>query len=325
MPEILLEVKGIKKYFPIKRMLPFESRRYVKAVDGVDMTIHSGETLGLVGESGCGKSTLGRVILNLLPATEGQVSFKGQAIEKFGQNQMRPWRREMQIIFQDPYAALNPRMSVYQSVKAALDAYRCGTEAEKRGKVESLRDYVGIGRQHMEKYPHELSGGQRQRVVIARALILNPSFIVCDEQVSALDVSVRSQVLNLMKKMQQDARLAYLFISHDLSVVRYLCDRVSVMYLGRIVESADKKGLFEHPGHPYTQALLSAIPMPDIHARIKRIVLNGDVPSPTDPPPGCPFHTRCPKAVDICAREIPQALEAEPGHLVWCHRAGETK
>jgi oligopeptide/dipeptide ABC transporter ATP-binding protein len=323
MADILLEVKGIKKHFPIKRSFPFETQRYVKAVDGVDLSMYAGETMGLVGESGCGKSTLGRVILNLLPATEGQVFFKGQALETLSQNHMRPWRRQMQIIFQDPYAALNPRMSVYQSVKAALDVYRLWMEAEKREKVESLLDYVGIGRQHMDKYPHELSGGQRQRVVIARALILNPSFIVCDEPVSALDVSVRSQVLNLMKKMQQDANLTYLFISHDLSVIRYLCDHVSVMYLGRIVESADKKNLFEHPVHPYTRALLSAIPMPDIHVRIKRIVLSGDVPSPADPPSGCSFHSRCPNAADICAREIPRALEVEPGHRVWCHMAGQ--
>jgi peptide/nickel transport system ATP-binding protein/oligopeptide transport system ATP-binding protein len=319
MADMLLDVKGIKKHFPIKRTLPFEKRRYVKAVDGVNLTINAGETMGLVGESGCGKSTLGRIILNLIPATEGHVFFKGQAIENLSQKRMRPWRRQMQIIFQDPYAALNPRMSIYQSVKAAMDVYGLWTEAEKKEKVESLLDYVGIGRQHMGNYPHELSGGQRQRVVIARALILDPSFIVCDEPVSALDVSVRSQVLNLMKKMQQDANLSYLFISHDLSVVRYLCDYVSVMYLGRIVESADKKTLFEHSVHPYTQALLSAIPVPDIHVKTKRIVLSGDVPSPADPPPGCPFHTRCPKVTDICLLEVPPVFEVEPCHKVWCH------
>ena len=278
MSEPLLEARNIKKYFPVKNASPFAPRRFVRAVDDVSFAIHPGETVGLVGESGCGKSTLGRVLLNLHPATEGSVYYKQKAIEQYSFRQMRPLRREMQIIFQDPYASLNPRMTIYQSIKAPLDVFHLGTENEKRDKVKMILDYVGIDAHQMERYPHELSGGQRQRVVIARAVILDPVFIVCDEPVSALDVSVRSQVLNLMKRLQQDSQLAYLFISHDLSVVRYLCNHVLVMYLGKIVESAPKAMLFENAMHPYTRALLSAIPVPDIHVKSKRIVLTGDVP-----------------------------------------------
>lgn len=323
MREILMEAVGVKKYFPVKRSMPFEPKRYVKAVDGVDITIHSNETVGLVGESGCGKSTLGRALINLAPATDGKILYRGKEIQNYKPSQMRPLHKELQLIFQDPYASLNPRMTIYEAVKAPLDVYHQGSEEEKKDRVRELLDYVGIGAQHMWKYPHELSGGQRQRVVIARAVILNPNFVVCDEPVSALDVSVRSQVLNLMKQLQQDVGLSYLFISHDLSVVRYLCSQILVMYLGRIVEEASKEELFEHPVHPYTKALLSAIPIPDIHVKTKRIILTGDVPSPLNPPAGCRFHTRCPYATEVCSKEAPACMEVAKGHKVYCHHAKE--
>lgn len=323
MSEILMEAVGVKKYFPVKRSMPFEPKRYVKAVDGVDITIHKNETVGLVGESGCGKSTLGRALINLVPATDGKVIYRGNEIQRYNFAQMRPLRRELQMVFQDPYASLNPRMTIYEAVKAPLEVYREGTEEEKFQKVKELLDYVGIGSQHMQKYPHELSGGQRQRVVIARAIILNPSFVVCDEPVSALDVSVRSQVLNLMKKLQEDTGLSYLFISHDLSVVRYLCSHILVMYLGKVVEEAPKAELFTHAVHPYTRALLSAIPIPDIHVKTKRIILTGDVPSPLNPPGGCRFHTRCPYATEVCSAENPPCVELTGGHKVFCHHAAD--
>ena len=321
MSEVILKAVGVKKYFPIKRGLPFGPRQYVKAVDGVNITVHKNETVGLVGESGCGKSTLGRALINLAPATDGQVIYQGNDIRAYNFSQMRPLRRELQMIFQDPYASLNPRMTICEAVKAPLDVYKLGSEQEKLKRVRELLDYVGIGAQHMQKYPHELSGGQRQRVVIARSIILKPSFVVCDEPVSALDVSVRSQVLNLMKRMQKDVGLSYLFISHDLSVVRYLCSHILVMYLGRVVEEASKTQLFEHPVHPYTRALLSAIPVPDIHVETKRIILTGDVPSPLNPPSGCHFHTRCSYATDLCSAQEPPCVEIEPGHKVYCHHA----
>lgn len=320
MADTLLTASGLKKYFPVKRGL-LEKPRFVKAVDDVDLTVHVGETVGLVGESGCGKSTLGRLLLHLERVTEGQITYRGQQIEKMSNKEMRPLRKEMQLIFQDPYASLNPRMTIYESVKAPLDTFFQLSEEEKRKQVESLLDYVGIGQQHMAKYPHELSGGQRQRVVIARAMISRPDFVVCDEPVSALDVSVRSQVLNLMKKLQKDRGLSYLFISHDLSVVRFLCDTIVVMYLGKVVECATKEELFANSIHPYTKALLSAIPIPDIHVKSNRIILHGDVPSPVDPPAGCRFHTRCPYATDLCRQKAPEMFSASPTHKVLCHFA----
>ena len=317
----LIKADGVKKYFTVKNSVFMEQRRYLKAVDGIDLRIHVGETLGLVGESGCGKSTLGRTILKLHSVTDGDLWFGDKHYSHYNAHSMRDLRKQMQMIFQDPYAALNPRMTIFESVKAPLDVFGLYDKAERRERVESLLQYVGLGREHIHRLPHEMSGGQRQRVVIARAMILNPSFIVCDEPVSALDVSVRAQVLNLMKRVQQENDLAYLFISHDLSVVRYLCNRIAVMYLGKIVEIAPKEELFDHPVHPYTKALLSAIPVPDVDARRERIVLSGDMPSPLHPPAGCRFHTRCAFALNSCAEREPVLTRLSDGHSVACHLA----
>ena len=319
--ELLLDVVDLKKYYPVNKTLIKEKRKYLKAVDGINLRIYKGETVGLVGESGCGKSTLGRTILKLHQLTDGAIWYKGNQIESYGFEDMRELRKDMQMIFQDPFASLNPRMTIFDAVKAPLDVFKIGTNEERTDKVKKLLNYVGLGENHIYKYPHEMSGGQRQRVVIARAVISNPEFIVCDEPVSALDVSVRSQVLNLMKDMQENMKLSYLFISHDLSVVRYLCDRIAVMYLGRIVEIASKKELFENPIHPYTKALISAIPIPDVKVKTKRIILKGDVPSPIDPPTGCRFHTRCPYATKECAEVMPELKDINSQHQVACIHA----
>ena len=295
----------------------------MKAVDGIDLIIYSGETFGLVGESGCGKSTLGRTILRLIEPTSGSVLYHGQPIEGRSKEEMRLLKRKMQIVFQDPYACLNPRMTVLDLVKAPLDVFKIGTEQERMDKVVSTLEYVGLGSQHLNRYPHEFSGGQRQRIGIARALILEPEFIMCDEPVSALDVSVRSQVLNLMRSIQREKGLTYLFISHDLSVVRHISDRIGVMYLGRLVEVADKDALYKEPLHPYTRALLSAIPIPDPDVKRERILLKGDVTSAFDPPAGCRFAGRCPYATEQCRREAPALRELRPGHQVACIRAEE--
>lgn len=321
--ETLLELRDVKKYYTIKNHLLASKRKYLKAVDGFTLNIHEGETVGLVGESGCGKSTLGRTILRLHSINGGEMKFQGKNIEKLNFSEMRPYRQQMQMIFQDPYASLNPRKTLIQSVIEPLDAFGIGTGKERMEKVKDMLKHVGIGKEHMEKYPHELSGGQRQRVVIARSVILDPKFIVCDEPVSALDVSVRSQVLNLMKDLQQEQNLSYLFISHDLSVVRYLCDYVVVMYLGKIVEMASKEELFDHRAHPYNKALLSAIPIPDVTKKVNRIVLEGDVPSPLNPPSGCVFHPRCRYCKDICKEQIPELQEVRDGHKVACHFAAD--
>lgn len=319
--ELLLDVVDLKKYYPVNKTIIKEKRKYLKAVDGINLRIYKGETVGLVGESGCGKSTLGRTILKLHQLTDGAIWYKGNQIESYGFEDMRELRKDMQMIFQDPFASLNPRMTIFDAVKAPLDVFKIGTDEERTDRVKKLLNYVGLGENHIYKYPHEMSGGQRQRVVIARAVISNPEFIVCDEPVSALDVSVRSQVLNLMKDMQENMQLSYLFISHDLSVVRYLCDRIAVMYLGRIVEIASKKELFENPIHPYTKALISAIPIPDVKVKTKRIILKGDVPSPIDPPTGCRFHTRCPYATKECAEVMPELKEINSQHQVACIHA----
>ncbi len=318
---ILLDTADLKKYYVVKNSIFRNKRKVLKAVDGIDLRVYEGETVGLVGESGCGKSTLGRTILKLHSVTDGVIWYKGNHIENFGFEDMRQMRQKMQMIFQDPFASLNPRMTIFQSVKASLDAFNIGTQAERKERVEELLDYVGLGKNQINKYPHEMSGGQRQRVVIARAMVVNPEFVVCDEPVSALDVSVRSQVLNLMKDMQQKNNLAYLFISHDLSVVRYLCDKIAVMYLGKIVELGSKEEIFEHPAHPYTKALLSAIPVPDINVKTKRIILKGDVPSPLNPPTGCRFHTRCPYATAECSQFEPKLTRLAKGHTVACFHA----
>lgn len=317
--QVLLETKDLRKYFSGKRGLFNLNPPVVKAVDDINLTIHKGETLGLVGESGCGKSTLGRTILKLIPMTSGQVIYNGEDIAAYDKKQMWEMRKRMQIIFQDPYSSLNPRMTVYDLVSAPLEVYGIGSAAERKEMVISILNDVGLDKQYLNRFPHEFSGGQRQRIGIARALILNPEFVVCDEAVSALDVSVRAQVLNLMKKMQQKRNLTYLFISHDLSVVRHVSDRVAVMYLGSVVEIADKQDLYGAPLHPYTRALLSAIPIPDANRKRNRIILEGDVPSAYNPPSGCKFHTRCPYATDRCREEVPALRDMDGGHSVACH------
>lgn len=318
--EILLETKDLRKYFSGKKGLFNMNPPVVKAVDDINLTIRKGETLGLVGESGCGKSTLGRTILDLIPKTSGQVFYKGEDIAAYDKKKMWEMRQKMQIIFQDPYSSLNPRMTVYDLVSAPLEVYNIGTAEERKEKVISILNDVGLDKQYLNRFPHEFSGGQRQRIGIARALILNPEFVVCDEAVSALDVSVRAQVLNLMKKMQEKRNLTYLFISHDLSVVRHVSDRIAVMYLGSVVEIAGKHELYDSPVHPYTKALLSAIPIPDANRKRNRIILEGDVPSAYNPPSGCKFHTRCPYATEKCRSEVPQLRSVGEDHMVACHR-----
>ena len=306
----LLEIRNVKKYYPVKKVRGGEDIA-VKAVDQVNLTVEQGEIIGLVGESGCGKSTLGKTILKLHSVTGGQILFHGEDITRYSEKQMRPLREKIQIIFQDPYAALNPKKKVLQSVMAPLDVTGRYSREEKLKKAAAIMEEVGLSEKTLEKFPHEMSGGQRQRVAIARALINDPELVICDEPVSALDVSVRSQVLNLLKDLQRERNLTYLFISHDLSVVEYLCDKVAVMYLGRIAEYADKRQLYGSPLHPYTRALLSAIPVPDIHAKKEEIILEGELPSPLDPPKGCLFSTRCPHAADRCRAEAPRLTELQ--------------
>jgi len=319
--EDLLIVQDLKKYFPIRGGLLQRTVAQVKAVDGVSFVVKKGETLGLVGESGCGKTTVGRTILRLTPATSGTVTFEGRDVFKLRGSQLKGLRRDMQIIFQDPYSSLDPRMPVGESVGEGLLVHGM-RDAKKRNEIviEMLRK-VGLEDYHARRYPHEFSGGQRQRIGIARALALRPKFIVCDEPVSALDVSIQSQVLNILKDLQAEFGLTYLFIAHNLSVVEHISDRVGVMYLGKLVELTDRETLFREPLHPYTKALLSAIPIPDPTVKRERIILQGDVPSPVNPPPGCRFHTRCPFAVDICKSIEPPLEELRPGHLVACHVA----
>ncbi len=319
--EPLLETRGLRKYFVGERSVFNRRPRVVRAVDGIDMCIAKGETLGLVGESGCGKSTLGRTILRLLPSTSGSILYRGEDITSLPRERMRLLKRKMQIVFQDPYGSLNPRMTVRELVRAPLDVFRIGSGSERDDKVVAMLERVGLGAHHLRRYPHEFSGGQRQRIGIARALILEPEFVVCDEPVSALDVSVRAQVLNLMGSLQKNLGLTYLFISHDLSVVRHISDRVAVMYLGSIVEITGKDELYRNPLHPYTIALLSAIPIPDTRVRRVRTRLTGDVPSAYDMPTGCTFHPRCPHATQRCRNEIPALRVVQDGHQVACHLA----
>lgn len=319
----LLEIRNLQKNFLVKKTFKRADRVYLKAVDGVDLTMEKGETVGLVGESGCGKSTLGRTILKLHSVSGGQIFYNGTEITNYSVDQMMPYRKKMQLIFQDPFASLNPRKTVFQSVKSPLDIAGELDREQKKQKVIQMLDVVGMGEKYLNKYPHEMSGGQRQRIVIARALINNPELVVCDEPVSALDVSVRSQVLNLIKDLQEQMNLAYLFISHDLSVVQYICDKVAVMYLGKIVEIADKQELFARPLHPYTKALLSAIPVPDIHRKKDEIILEGEVPSPLHPPKGCRFHARCPYATERCSQEMPQLQDVDGKRKVACLRYQE--
>lgn len=320
--EHLVEVKGLKKYYPGKKR-PFQARQYVKAVDDVSFYIDKGESFGVVGESGCGKSTLCKTLIRLTEPTAGEIYYDGTEIAKLEQEDLRLLRQRIQIIFQDPYASLNPRMTVRELIKAPLDIFSKASEEEKMEKVFYLMELVGLPREFMNKYPHEFSGGQRQRIMIARALILEPEFVCCDEPVSALDVSVRAQVLNLMKDLQARLSLTYLFISHDLSVVRYFCDRIAVMYLGRIVEIAEKDELYDNTLHPYTKCLISSIPIPDPEVERRAEVLEGDVPSPYNPPSGCHFHTRCKYADKCCSESYPELKEVRSGHFVACHFALE--
>ncbi|AZO95847.1 dipeptide ABC transporter ATP-binding protein [Iocasia frigidifontis] len=316
----LLEINNLKKYFPVKAGVFKKTVAYVKAVDDISFFIKKGETLGLVGESGCGKSTAGATILRLLEATAGEVIFDGRDILSLNKGKLREIRKEMQIIFQDPYASLNPRMTVADIVGEPLDIHNLvKNKQEKYERVSQLMNNVGLTVEQMKRYPHEFSGGQRQRIGIARALAVNPKLIIADEPVSALDVSVQAQVINILQDLQQEYGLTYLFIAHDLSVVKHISDRVAVMYLGKIVEMTDKDEIYLNPLHPYTQSLLSAIPIPDPSFKKERIILEGDVPSPVDPPTGCRFHPRCPKAIDLCSSKEPEFKDYGNGHYVACH------
>ncbi|MGD6966328.1 ABC transporter ATP-binding protein [Rossellomorea vietnamensis] len=317
--EYLLEAINIKKYFPIKGGVLKKTIGHVKAVDDVSLSIKKGETLGVVGESGSGKSTLGRVILRLLQQTDGKIIFEDNDISTLGSRKLRPYRRDMQIVFQDPFASLNPKMSVEELIEEPLIVQTSLKKKERKDKIISLLQKVGLRSEDRLKYPHEFSGGQRQRISIARALALNPKFIICDEPVSALDVSIQAQVLNLMADLQEEFGLTYLFIAHDLSVVKHISDRIAVMYLGRIAEIAPKKNLYDQPLHPYTQALLSSVPSIEKRKNREKIILTGDLPSPSNPPSGCAFRTRCPKAHERCAVDRPELIDAGGGHHVACH------
>jgi oligopeptide transport system ATP-binding protein len=319
-PEPLVRVRGLVKHFPIMKgaLLP-RAVGAVRAVDGVDFDVAAGETLGLVGESGCGKTTTGRMVLRLVEPSAGSIRFAGQELSGLTEAEMRAHRQQMQIIFQDPYGSLDPRMTVRDIIGEPLRIHGIGDRASRRDRVAHLMEVVGLRREYAQRYPHEFSGGQRQRIGIARALALNPRFIVCDEPVSALDVSIQAQIVNLMRDLQQEFGLAYLFIAHDLAVVKHVADRVAVMYLGRIVEMVGKRALYASPRHPYTQALLAAVPVANPAARQALVPLQGEIPSPSAPPPGCHFHGRCPHAQARCRTEVPVLREVAPGHLVSCH------
>ncbi len=314
----LVEVKNLKKYFPKNKGLLGGKKAFVKAVDDVSFTINKGETLGLVGESGCGKSTTGRMLMRLLDPTEGQILFEGNDISRLNDNQIRNMRKDFQMVFQDPYASLNPRMKVGDIIAEPLIIHGYPKE-ERLERVQHLLEVVGLSAYHADRYPHEFSGGQRQRIGIARALAVNPKLIIADEPVSALDVSIQSQILNLLKDLQEKFQLTYLFIAHDLSVVEHISDRVGVMYLGKIVEIADKDTLYQEPLHPYTKALLSAVPIPNPRIKRERIILTGDIPSPSNPPSGCTFHTRCPFVTEECKKVVPKLKQISDGHYVSCY------
>jgi peptide/nickel transport system ATP-binding protein len=326
--DVLLEVSGLRKHFPVTKGLFRRQVGAVKAVDGIGFAVHRGETLGVVGESGCGKTTTGRLITRLTEPTDGQIRFEGQDITHLSQGRMRPLRRDVQMIFQDPYSSLNPRHTVGAIVGAPFRLQKVKTRAEIKPAVQELLELVGLNPEHYNRYPHEFSGGQRQRIGVARALALRPKLIVADEPVSALDVSIQAQVVNLLEDLQAEFNLTYVVIAHDLSVVRHICDRVAVMYLGKIVELGDRNGVYDSPLHPYTVALLSAVPVPDPSRRAERrerILLRGDVPSPLNPPQACRFHTRCWKAQEICRTEEPPLRQLTPGHQVACHFPENTR
>jgi peptide/nickel transport system ATP-binding protein len=321
--KLLLKVDQLKQYFPVKTDSIFKPKAYVKAVDDVSFELFEGETLSIVGESGCGKSTTGRAILRLDEPTDGKVYFSGQNILELNKKEMRKLRGDLQVIFQDPFASLNPRQTVKQILNEAMSIQKVVEKPKRMDRMLELLGYVGLPPEALDRYPHEFSGGQRQRIGIARALAVNPKLIICDEAVSALDVSIQAQILNLLKKLQRQFQLTFLFISHDLSVVRHISDRVMVMYLGKVVEIAEKKDLFDTPLHPYTKALLSSIPVPNPTIQRERVILTGDIPSPIDPPSGCRFHTRCPFAFDRCKNEEPKIRELSRTHFVSCHIAEE--
>ena len=317
--KIILEVKNLKKYFPVLGGVFSKPVAWVKAVDDVSFHIYEGETFSLVGESGSGKTTTGKTILKLHEPTSGHILFEGKDISNYNPSEMRPLRRDMQIIFQDPYGSLNPRLPVGEIIREPLAVHKIGTKKEQEERVVEIMKLVGLRPEYLHRYPHEFSGGQRQRIGIARAVVLNPKFIVADEPVSALDASIQAQVLNLLLELQQKLALTYLFIAHNLAVVRHVSDRIGVMYLGKLMEVADTQELFDNPLHPYTQALLSAIPIPDPDVKKERIILQGDIPSPINPPSGCPFRTRCMYAKDICAEKTPPLVDIGDGHYVACH------
>lgn len=315
----LIKLENVKKHYPVRSKVIKRIESYVKAVNGVSLEVYQGETLGVVGESGCGKSTLGRTIMQLEKMTEGNIIFDGHDITKLSRMKLKPYRRQLQMIFQDPFASLNPRQRIGNAIEEALVMHSSLSKKERQEKVKSILQKVGLKPEHADRLPHEFSGGQRQRVGIGRAIAVNPKFLVCDEPVSALDVSVQAQIIKLLKELQEMENLTYLFISHDLGVVRHICDRVMVMYLGHMVELAPVEKLYESPLHPYTEALLSAIPKPDTNQKTERIKIKGELPSPTEEISGCPFHTRCPIATEQCKNELPEWRQIDKDHYVACH------
>ncbi|MEB2301862.1 dipeptide ABC transporter ATP-binding protein [Lysinibacillus xylanilyticus] len=319
MSKTLLKVDGLKKYFPVRKGVLNKQVGDVKAVDDVSFEVFEGETLGIVGESGCGKSTTGRLLMRLLEPTEGKIEFAGKVISELSNNEMRKARRDIQMIFQDPYASLNPRHNIGKILEEPLIVHGMGNAKERKQKVLELLEIVGLNEYHVRRYPHQFSGGQRQRIGIARALMTNPRLIIADEPVSALDVSIQAQVLNLLQNLQKDLKLTYIFISHDLGVVRHISNRVGVMYLGKIVELTASEDLYAEPLHPYTQALLSSVPVPDPTFEREQLIISGDIPSASNPPSGCTFHTRCPFKKEECSQVVPKMQEVKPGHYVACH------